>query len=127
MLVYEHRPRLMLSAATLGRSMKNMGGGGGGDDEFSAYGRGAGNDGGWGGVAGGSWRGGDAGTRSRGALTEMVMESEIGTVAGDAAYRLLEEDGGEYDEYGGHRELEGQREEEEGQQGRSERSARRSV
>lgn len=116
MLVYEHRPKLMLSAATLGRSMKSMGGGD--DDEFRAYGRGG---------ADGGWRGGGAGARPRGALTEMVMESEIGTVAGDAAYRLLEEDGGDYDEYDGDRHLEGQREgEAQGGQGR-EGSARRSV
>lgn len=129
MLVYEHRPKLMLSAATLGRSMKSMGGGGGGgrEDEFRAYGRGgASGDGGWGGGAG-SWRGGSASSaRPRGALTEMVMESEIGTVAGDAAYRLLEEEGDNYDDYDDDRQLEGQREEE-GGQGRGEGSARRSV
>lgn len=49
---------------------------------------------GWRGGGSGLMRGRERGRRSRGSLTEMVMESEIGGVqGGDAAYRLLEEDG----------------------------------
>ncbi|CAN0171587.1 unnamed protein product [Scytosiphon promiscuus] len=116
-LVYEHRPKLMLSAATLGQSVRNMsargGGGGGGDgsDSYEAYGR----SGGW---SGGSSGGG--GGRPHGALTEMVMGSEIGSVGGDAMYSLLEEHDDDGDDNGDDRKLEGQREEED-------RGARRSV
>lgn len=98
--------------------------GGGGDDEFRAYAR-RGGDSGWGGGAGGlRGGGGGVGGRSRGALTEMVMESEIGTVAGDDAYRLLAGDEADYDEID--RGLEGPREEE-GEPERGEGSARRRV
>ena len=94
-LVYEHRPKLLLSATTLGRNMRKMGGGqdgggggGGGYDGYDEYEEGPG---GWG--SGSGRGGGRRGRRPRGALTEMVMESDIG-IAGedDSAYRLLEGD-----------------------------------
>ncbi|CAM9792635.1 unnamed protein product, partial [Laminaria digitata] len=95
-LVYEHRPKLLLSATTLGRNMRKMGGGqdgggggSGGGGGYDVYEEGSG---GWGG-GGGSRRGGRRGGRPRGALTEMVMESDIGLVGeDDSAYRLLEGD-----------------------------------
>lgn len=102
-LVYEHRPKLLLSATTLGRNMRKMGGGedsgdgsGGGYDRFDGYEEGPG---GWG--SGSGRRGGRRGRRPRGALTEMVMESDVG-IAGedDSAYRLLEGDE-EAEEFGG--------------------------
>lgn len=122
-LVYEHRPKLMLSAATLGRSVRNMsarGGGGsdGSDSRYEAYER----SGGWGGGGSSSSVGG---SRPRGALTEMVMGSDMGSVGGDAMYSLLEEredDGGDGGAYGDDSRLEGQREEEE-----EDRGSRRSV
>lgn len=113
-LVYEHRPKLMLSAATLGRSVRNMGGrvgDSGGGDRYETYDR----SGSWG---GGSSSVGGGGGRPRGALTEMVMGSEIGSVGGDAMYSLLEEH--EDEDGDDDRRLEGQREEED-------RGARRSV
>lgn len=85
-LVHEHRPKLLLSASSLGRSMRNMGGGGGGGGAAGGYDTDD-HDGGW--------RGGGAdrrGRRPRGALTEMVMESDIGVAGSDASYRLLEDD-----------------------------------
>lgn len=139
-LVYEHRPKLMLSAAALGRGMTSMGGGsgngggsggGGGLDEYEAYEQ---DGGGWGSRGGGSssssaW-GKRRGGRPHGALTEMVMESEIGVGAQDA-YRLLEDDGaGDADGYEDDedRRLGAQREEEwRGQGGGGAGSARRSV
>eukprot|EP00904_Undaria_pinnatifida_P000763 jgi/Undpi1/10688/HiC_scaffold_29.g13136.m1 len=89
-LVYEHRPKLLLSATTLGRNMRKMGGGqggggGGGYDGYDGYEE---EPGGWGGGSRGSGR---RGRRPRGALTEMVMEGDIG-MDDDSAYRLLEED-----------------------------------
>ncbi|CAM9420408.1 unnamed protein product [Ectocarpus sp. 4 AP-2014] len=99
LLVYEHRPKLMLSAASLGRSMRNMGGGVGGGgggggggslDEYEAYEAYERSGGGSGGGGGGGWGGGGGGSRSRGALTEMVMGSDA-SMAGDASYHLLEE------------------------------------
>lgn len=130
-LVYEYRPKLMLSAATLGQSMKmkSMGGGsaGRGGGEYEGYERGGSGGGGWVSRRGGG-RGGVDGVdrRPRGALTEMVVESEVGMVSGDEAYRLLEEedDGGGY--FGGDRGLEGRSEGGGGGSG-SEGSARRSV
>lgn len=98
-LVYEHRPKLLLSASTLGRNMRKMGGGqdggAGGYDGYDGYEDGPGA---WG--AGSGRGGGRRGGRPRGALTEMVMESDIGIMAGggglveedDSAYRLLEGD-----------------------------------
>lgn len=136
-VVYEHRPRLVLSAATLGRSVKSMGGGGsggrGGGGGYEAYerggGSGGGGSGGWGGSRGG-WGGGGGGDgwRPRGALTETVMESEVGMVSGDAAYRLLEDEGGGGGYYDGGRRLERRSGEETGgSDSGDEGSARRRV
>lgn len=91
-LVYEHRPKLLLSAVHLGKSMRDVSGSGG---DMSGFDSDEGGVGGWmGGVASGGYgrrktRGRD---RPRGALTEMVMESEFGSLGGDADYRLLEDD-----------------------------------
>lgn len=82
LLVYERRPRLLLSAARFGRSLRTNRSAGY-DDNDEAEGSGSR----WGGRSrSGMGRRG----RPRGALTEMVMESEIGMP--EASYRLLEDE-----------------------------------
>ena len=123
--MYEHRPKLLLSAVHLSKSVRGRDPAGGGEgmsgydtDEFEGHGSGGGWMGGSGSGAGYGRR--KARGRPKGALTEMVMESEFGA---DADYRLLEDDG--------HEEVEGEedeREERHGEGGREQRgSAHRSV
>lgn len=90
LLVYERRPKLLLSAPGFGQSKQ-------GYERIGGVDRDEGADAGqrWRGVGGGGGARG-ARRRPRGALTEMVMESEIGLP--EASYRLLEDE--ENDEEG---------------------------
>lgn len=102
LLIYERRPKLLLSAPSFGyRALASRVG------ESDDYGGGGGGGGGGDrdeGMAGSSlWRGGGGSGirrrgRPRGALTEMVMESELGMP--EASYRLLDDEPNEDDEEG---------------------------